>query len=51
MSEIILRVENVTKKFPVAGGKFLTACDKNPQAEYTKTLLAAVPEIGGRRYV
>ena len=27
MSEIILRVENVTKKFPVAGGKFLTACD------------------------
>ena len=23
----------------------------NPQAEYTKTLLAAVPEIGGRRYV
>lgn len=27
MSEIILRVENVTKKFPVSGGKFLTACD------------------------
>ncbi len=24
---------------------------KNPQAEYTKTLLAAVPEIGGARYV
>lgn len=24
---------------------------KNPQAEYTKTLLASVPEIGGRRYV
>ena len=23
----------------------------NPQAEYTKTLLSAVPEIGGRRYV
>ena len=22
-----------------------------PQAEYTKTLLASVPEIGGRRYV
>ena len=27
MSEIILRVEHITKKFPVAGGKFLTACD------------------------
>ena len=23
----------------------------NPQAAYTKSLLAAVPEIGGRRYV
>ena len=27
MSEIILRVEHVTKKFPVSGGRFLTACD------------------------
>ena len=27
MSEIIMRVENLTKKFPVSGGKFLTACD------------------------
>lgn len=27
MSEIILRVEHITKKFPVSGGKFLTACD------------------------
>lgn len=27
MSEIILQVQNVTKKFPIAGGKFLTACD------------------------
>ena len=27
MSEIIMRVENLTKKFPVKGGKFLTACD------------------------
>ena len=27
MSEIIMRVENMTKKFPVSGGKFLTACD------------------------
>ena len=26
-SEIIMRVENLTKKFPVSGGKFLTACD------------------------
>ena len=27
MSEIIMRVENLTKKFPVNGGKFMTACD------------------------
>lgn len=27
MSEIILRVEHITKKFPVSGGRFLTACD------------------------
>jgi len=24
---------------------------RNPQAEYTKQLLNAVPEIGGKRYV
>ena len=27
MSEIIMRVEHITKKFPVSGGNFLTACD------------------------
>ncbi|MBR6887602.1 MAG: ABC transporter ATP-binding protein [Selenomonadaceae bacterium] len=27
MSKIILSVEHVTKKFPVSGGRFLTACD------------------------
>ena len=27
MSDVIMSVENLTKKFPVAGGKFLTACD------------------------
>jgi len=27
MSEIILSVEHVTKKFPLNGGRFLTACD------------------------
>ena len=27
MSEVILSVEHLTKKFPVAGGKTLTACD------------------------
>ena len=27
MSEVILSIEHVTKKFPVGGGKFLTACD------------------------
>jgi len=27
MSEVIMRVENLTKKFPVSDGKFLTACD------------------------
>jgi len=24
---------------------------ENPKADYTKSLLASVPEIGGRRYV
>ena len=27
MSEIIMRIENITKKFPVSDKKFLTACD------------------------
>ncbi len=27
MSEMILSVEHLTKKFPVSGGRFLTACD------------------------
>ena len=27
MSDIIMSVEHLTKKFPVSGGKFLTACD------------------------
>ena len=27
MAEVIMRVEGLTKKFPVSGGKFLTACD------------------------
>lgn len=27
MSDIIMSIENLTKKFPVSGGKFLTACD------------------------
>lgn len=27
MSEIIMSVEHLTKKFPVSGGRFLTACD------------------------
>ena len=27
MSDIIMSIENLTKKFPVYGGKFLTACD------------------------
>lgn len=27
MSEVVMRVDHVTKKFPVSGGKFLTACD------------------------
>ena len=27
MSEVIMRIENLTKKFPVSGGKFLTACN------------------------
>jgi len=27
MSDVIMSIENLTKKFPVSGGKFLTACD------------------------
>ena len=27
MSEIIMSVKNITKKFPASGGRFLTACD------------------------
>lgn len=27
MSETIIQIKNITKKFPVSGGKFLTACD------------------------
>lgn len=27
MSEVIMQIKDVTKKFPAAGGKFLTACD------------------------
>ena len=27
MSEVIMRIENITKKFPVSDKKFLTACD------------------------
>lgn len=27
MSETIMQIKNITKKFPVSGGKFLTACD------------------------
>ena len=28
MSKPIMQIENITKKFPAFGGKFLTACDK-----------------------
>lgn len=27
MSEVIMQIKDITKKFPAAGGKFLTACD------------------------
>ncbi|WP_303997383.1 ABC transporter ATP-binding protein [Megamonas hypermegale] len=27
MSEVIMQVKNITKKFPASGGRFLTACD------------------------
>ncbi len=65
MSDVIMSVENLTKKFPVAGGKFLTACDNisfhvrrgqtigivGESGCGKTTLLASVLEMGRRRYV
>ena len=44
------------KMMVMAGGKVMeygpaVSILANPQMEYTRTLLAAVPEIGGVRYV
>ncbi len=46
MSEIILQVQNVTKKFPVAGGKFLTACDNISFSVRRGETVAIVGESG-----
>ena len=45
-SEIILQVENFTKKFPVSGGKFLTACDNINFSVRKGETLAVVGESG-----
>ena len=45
-SEIIMRVENLTKKFPVAGGKFLTACDNITFSVRKGETVAIVGESG-----
>ena len=46
MSEIILRVEHVTKKFPVSGGRFLTACDDITFDVHKGETVAVVGESG-----
>ncbi len=46
MSETIMQVQNFTKKFPVAGGKFLTACDNINLNVRKGETLAVVGESG-----
>ena len=46
MSEVILRVEHVTKKFPVSSGRFLTACDDITFDVHKGETLAVVGESG-----
>lgn len=46
MSDVIMRVENITKKFPVDGGKFLTACDNVSFNVRKGETLAIVGESG-----
>ena len=46
MSEIIMQVQNFTKKFPVSGGKFLTACDNINLNVRKGETLAVVGESG-----
>ena len=46
MSETILQVEHLTKKFPVAGGNFLTACDDINFSVCKGEIVAMVGESG-----
>lgn len=46
MSDIVMQVENITKKFPVAHGKFLTACDNISFKVSKGKTLAIVGESG-----
>ena len=44
--EEILRIEHITKRFPIAGGKVLTACDDVTFPVYKGELLGIVGESG-----
>ena len=44
--EVVLEIKNLTKKFPVAGGRFLTACDHVSLKAYKGQTLAIVGESG-----
>ena len=46
MSEVIMRIENLTKKFPVSGGRFLTACDNINFSVRKGETIAVVGESG-----
>ncbi len=46
MSEAVMKIENVTKRFPVAGGKFLTACDNISFDVFKGQTVAVVGESG-----
>ena len=46
MSEVIMRIENITKKFPVSHGKFLTACDNISFSVKKGETVAIVGESG-----
>jgi len=44
--EIILRIEHITKRFPLEGGKVLTACDDVTFPVYRGEILGIVGESG-----
>lgn len=45
-SKLVLEIKNLTKKFPVDGGKFLTACDNISLKAYEGRTLGIIGESG-----